>query len=71
MATQQYTVSSHPIETLLTRVKSGEIAVPEFQRSFVWEATKVRNLLDSFYRSDFCFEQAQVDAEFNIYFQTL
>ena len=40
----------HPIETLLTWVKSGEIAIPEIQRPFVWEATKVRNLLDSLYQ---------------------
>jgi hypothetical protein len=50
MATQRYSVSPHPIETLLTWVKSGEIAIPEIQRPFVWEATKVRNLLDSLYR---------------------
>jgi hypothetical protein len=31
-------------------VKSGEIAIPEIQRPFVWEATKVRNLLDSLYQ---------------------
>jgi hypothetical protein len=49
MATQRYTVTPHPIETLLTWVKSGEIAIPEIQRPFVWEATKVRNLLDSLY----------------------
>lgn len=50
MATQRYSVSPHPIETLLTWVKSGEIAVPEIQRPFVWDATKVRNLLDSLYQ---------------------
>ncbi len=50
MSTQQYTVTPHPIETLLTWVKSGEIAIPEIQRPFVWEATKVRNLLDSLYQ---------------------
>jgi hypothetical protein len=50
MSTQRYTVTPHPIETLLTWVKSGEIAIPEIQRPFVWEATKVRNLLDSLYR---------------------
>ncbi len=49
MATQRYTVTPHPIETLLTWVKSGEIAIPEIQRPFVWDATKVRNLLDSLY----------------------
>jgi len=49
MSTQRYTVTPHPIETLLTWVKSGEIAIPEIQRPFVWDATKVRNLLDSLY----------------------
>lgn len=50
MATQRYSVTPQPIDTLLTWVKSGEIAIPEIQRPFVWEATKVRNLLDSLYR---------------------
>src|SRR6059058_2427485 len=49
MTTQRYTVTPHPVETLLTWVKSGEIAIPEIQRPFVWDATKVRNLLDSLY----------------------
>ncbi len=31
-------------------VKSSEIAIPEIQRPFVWNATKVRNLLDSLYQ---------------------
>lgn len=50
MSTQRYSVTPHPIETLLTWVKSGEIAIPEIQRPFVWEASKVRNLLDSLYQ---------------------
>jgi len=50
LTAQRYSVTPHPIETLLTWVKSGEIAVPEIQRPFVWDATKVRNLLDSLYR---------------------
>ena len=50
MSTQRYSVTPHPIETLLTWVKSGEIAIPEIQRPFVWEPTKVRNLLDSLYQ---------------------
>ncbi|MDD3813610.1 MAG: DUF262 domain-containing protein [Desulfocapsaceae bacterium] len=28
-------------------VKSGEIAIPEIQRPFVWDANKVSDLLDS------------------------
>lgn len=47
MANQCYNVQSHPIETLLTWIKSDEIAIPEIQRPFVWDATKVRDLLDS------------------------
>lgn len=31
-------------------MKTGEIAIPEIQRPFVWDATQVRNLLDSLYR---------------------
>lgn len=50
MATQRYSVAPHPIETLLTWVKSGEIAIPEIQRPFVWKATEVRDLLDSLYQ---------------------
>jgi hypothetical protein len=50
VSTQRYSVTPHPIETLLTWVKSGEVAIPEIQRPFVWEAVKVRDLLDSLYR---------------------
>lgn len=50
MSTQRYSVTPQPIETLLTWIKSGEIAIPEIQRPFVWDATKVRNLLDSLYQ---------------------
>lgn len=50
MATQRYSVTPHPIQTLLTWVQSGEVAIPEIQRPFVWKATQVRNLLDSLYQ---------------------
>jgi len=50
MITQRYSVTPHPIDTILTWIKSGEIAIPEIQRPFVWNATKVRNLLDSLYQ---------------------
>ena len=48
--TQRYSVTPHPIQTLLTWVASGEIAIPEIQRPFVWDGSKVRNLLDSLYQ---------------------
>ena len=50
MQTQKYSVNQHPIETLLSWVKSGEIAIPEIQRPFVWKASKVRDLMDSLYK---------------------
>lgn len=50
MQTQKYAVNQHPIETLLTWVKSGEIAIPEIQRPFVWSSSKVRDLMDSLYQ---------------------
>src|SRR3954453_315547 len=50
MSTQRYSVAPHPIDTLLAWVRSGEIAIPEIQRPFVWDATRVRNLLDSLYK---------------------
>lgn len=50
MSTQRYSVTPHPIENLLTWVKTREIAIPEIQRPFVWEPKQVRNLLDSLYR---------------------
>ena len=31
-------------------MKSGEIAIPEIQRPFVWDSTKVRDLMDSLYQ---------------------
>ncbi len=49
MANQRYSVTQQPIQSLFTFIKSGEIAIPEIQRPFVWEATKVRNLLDSLF----------------------
>lgn len=50
MATQRYSVTPYPIETLLIWVQTGDIAIPEIQRPFVWDAIKVRNLLDSLYQ---------------------
>jgi len=49
MKTQQYSVNQHLLETVLSWVKSREIAIPETQRPFVWDSTKVRDLIDSLY----------------------
>jgi len=47
---QRYSVQQPPISTLLSWINEGEIAIPEIQRPFVWDAIKVRNLLDSLYQ---------------------
>jgi len=50
LKTQKYSVNQHLIETILSWVKAGEIAIPEIQRPFVWEPSKVRDLMDSLYQ---------------------
>ncbi|QIJ89370.1 Uncharacterized DUF262-containing protein [Mesoflavibacter sp. HG96] len=45
----KYSVHQQPVETLLSWIKSGEIAIPEIQRPFVWKSAKVRDLIDSLY----------------------
>ena len=45
----QYEVNNSSIQTLLSWIRSGEIAIPEIQRPFVWDSTKVRDLIDSLY----------------------
>jgi hypothetical protein len=47
---QKYQVNQTLIESLLTSVKDGAIAIPEIQRPFVWDSTKVRDLMDSLYQ---------------------
>ena len=50
MPTQRYNVQQPPISSILTWIEEGEIAIPEIQRPFVWNATKVRNFLDSLFQ---------------------
>ena len=45
----QYEVNNTSISTLLSWIRSEEIAIPEIQRPFVWDSTKVRDLIDSLY----------------------
>lgn len=50
MQTQKYSVQNQSVQWILTLVNSGEIAIPEIQRPFVWDTTQVRNLIDSLYK---------------------
>ena len=46
----QFDVYSTSVENIISWIKSGEVAIPEIQRPFVWDATKVRDLMDSLYK---------------------
>lgn len=50
MKKQKYSVNQYLVESLLNWVKSGEIAIPEIQRPFVWTAARVRDFMDSLYK---------------------
>ncbi len=47
---RKYELLPRSIDSLLGWVKSGELAIPEIQRPFVWDTTQVRNLLDSLFQ---------------------
>lgn len=46
----RYSVNNNTVETILSNIKSGSIAIPEMQRPFVWDSSKVRDLVDSLYK---------------------
>lgn len=43
----QFDVYSTSVQNIISWIKSGEVAIPEIQRPFVWDSSKVRDLLDS------------------------
>ena len=49
MPVEQYSINQYRVETLLTWIRSREIAIPEIQRPFVWNKAKVRDFIDSLY----------------------
>ncbi len=46
---EKYHASNVAIEQILNFIRSGEIAIPEIQRPFVWKPKQVRDLIDSLY----------------------
>ena len=46
----KYIVTNYSVENIVSWIKSGEFAIPEMQRPFVWDSTKVRDLIDSLYK---------------------
>lgn len=47
---QKYSVNQYLVSNILSWIQEGEIAIPEIQRPFVWETTKIRDLMDSLYK---------------------
>ena len=50
MSKSLYKRIDYSLANLIERIDMGEIGLPDIQRPFVWEATKVRDLFDSMYR---------------------
>ena len=50
MDIEKYTPNSLSVSAILGLIVSGDIAIPEIQRPFVWKKTQVRDLLDSLYK---------------------
>lgn len=50
MIPEKYNPNSLSVSAILGLISSGDIAIPEIQRPFVWKKTQVRDLLDSLYK---------------------
>ena len=44
-----YSVTMYSVQNILGLIDSGDIAIPEIQRPFVWDSAKVGDLIDSLY----------------------
>lgn len=42
-----FQIENTQLQHLLSKVKTGELGLPDLQRPFVWQNNKVRDLLDS------------------------
>ena len=47
---EKYSAQTQQLKTIISHIISGEIAIPEIQRPFVWKSSQVRDLIDSLYR---------------------
>jgi len=45
-----FTPKTYPLENLINDIDTGNIALPDLQRPFVWSTTKARDLIDSLYQ---------------------
>lgn len=44
-----FSITTYTVQSILGLISSGDIAIPEIQRPFVWSRTQVRDLIDSLY----------------------
>jgi len=49
MSTQRFSHTQYPISALVGQIDSGLLSLPDLQRPFVWERSRVRDLFDSLY----------------------
>ncbi len=47
---QQFSAETPTINHLLEEIENGKLGLPDLQRPFVWNRTKIRDLLDSLYK---------------------
>ena len=47
--TEKYSVTQYTVNSVLSFIDSGDIAIPEIQRPFVWKGRQVGDLIDSLY----------------------
>ena len=45
----QFSVDSRTIDNVIGYINNGQISIPEIQRPFVWDGSKIRDLIDSLY----------------------
>ncbi|MDA7823658.1 DUF262 domain-containing protein [Opitutales bacterium] len=47
---QRFSHTNYPISALVEQIDTGELSLPDLQRPFVWDRSKVRDLFDSLYQ---------------------
>jgi len=47
---QQFSHTQYPITHLVEQIDNGDLELPDLQRPFVWERTRIRDLFDSLYK---------------------
>jgi hypothetical protein len=46
---QRFSHTQYPVDALVSQIDSGDLSLPDLQRPFVWNRTRVRDLFDSLY----------------------